>query len=366
MNALALHGGAAVRTQPFSEWPLFDEQEVTALQAVLESRRWTSSPYAGDDIPARTFAQRFAAYHDTQYGVATSSGTGALQIAFAAAGLQPGDEVIVPPNTFIATVTPILHMGGVPIFVDVEPETLNLDPAAVEAAITERTRFIVPLHLAGYPCDMERINALAQKHDLTVVADACHAHGSEWEGKKVAAYSDLAAFSFQQGKNMTSGEGGIVVMDDRDLFERCFMYHNDGRGYGDRSNYYEVQGWNFRVSGFQAAVLAVQLTHLDEWLERKAQAVRYLEHQLSEVEGLRFPRTDPRATRLSYLYPRFAYDAAAFDDVPAVRFAEALRAEGFPVGGTAPSRCTNTRCLSNSALSTPRPNRWITRASIVR
>jgi dTDP-4-amino-4,6-dideoxygalactose transaminase len=262
MGKLAVSGGTPVRTEPFSAWPYYDERELDALQQALSSRRWTSSPYAGLEIPAEVFAQRFAARHDTAYGVATSSGTGALQIAFAAAGMKPGDEVIVPPNTFIATVTPMLHLGAAPVFVDVEPETFNLDPDAVAAAMTERTRFIVPLHLAGYPYDVERINQVAAKHGVKVIADACHAHGSEWLGKKVPAYSDLAAFSFQQGKNMTAGEGGIVVTNDRELFERCYMFHNDGRGYGDRVGQYEVQGWNFRVSAFQAVLLSVLLESL--------------------------------------------------------------------------------------------------------
>jgi dTDP-4-amino-4,6-dideoxygalactose transaminase len=366
MSKLAIQGGAPIRTRPFSEWPQFDERESTALQNVLESRKWTSSPHAGELLPAETFAQRFAAYHDTQYAVATSSGTGALQIAFAAAGMRPGDEVLVPPNTFIATVTPILHLGAVPVFVDVEPETLTMDPDAIAEAITGRTRFIVPLHMAGYPCDMERTNALAAKHGLKVIADACHAHGSEWQGTKVAALSDLAAFSFQQGKSMTAGEGGIVVTNDQELFELCFMYHNDGRGYGDKSGRYEVQGWNFRMSGFQAALLMVQLERLDQWLAQKARAVAYIGHRLSEIDGLRFPRTDPRVTRLSYLYPRLAYDAEAFEGVPASRFADALDAEGIPawVGGAEP--LYRHRCLPTSSSFTRRQNRSITRASIVR
>lgn len=331
MNTLAIFGGAPTRTEPFSPWPLFDDQETTALQQALASRRWTSSPYHGDEIPARRFAQQFAAYHDSHYGLAVNSGTGALQVAFAAAGIRPGDEVIVPPNTFIATVTPILHLGAVPVFVDVEPETLNLDPDAVEAAITEHTRAIVPLHLAGYPCDMDRIGEIAANRSLKVIADACHAHGSEWKGVKLPALSDLAAFSFQQGKNITAGEGGAVVTNNRELFELCFMYHNDGRGLGDRMGYYEVQGWNFRMSAFQAVVLGVQLKRLDDWLNQKAEAVAYITHRLSEVEGLRFPKTDPRATRISYLYPRLVYDAAPFGGVSIDRFADALRAEGLPV-----------------------------------
>jgi dTDP-4-amino-4,6-dideoxygalactose transaminase len=333
MSRLAIQGGAPVRSEPFAPWPIFDDTEAEALQAALASRKWTSSPYIGDDIPARQFAQRFATYHDAQYGIATSSGTGALQIAFAAAGVRPSDEVIAPPNTFIAGITPILHLGAVPVFVDVDPETLNLDPDAIEAAITERTRVISPVHLAGYPCDMDRINAIAHKHGLKVVADACHAHGSEWRGTKVGALADLSAFSFQQGKSITAGEGGAVITNDRDLFETCFMYHNDGRGYGENGGQFMVQGWNFRMSAFQAAVLGAQLDRLDDLLQRKAEAIAYIEHGLSEIEGVRFPRVDSRVTRLSHLYPRLIYDAAAFDGVSSQRFAAALRAEGMPVGG---------------------------------
>jgi len=299
---------------------------------VLESRKWTSAPYI-KDTPAEELAQRFAAYSDARYGIATGSGTGALQISFAAAGVRAGDEVILAPNTFVAGATPVLHLGAVPVFADVEPETLTLDPDAVEAAITERTRAISPLHLAGYPCDMDRITEIAAKHGLTVVADACHAHGSEWKGTKVGALSDLAAFSFQQGKNITSGEGGLLITNDPTLYELCYTYHNDGRGMGDELGIYKVQGWNFRMSGFQAAVLMVQLERLDELLDRKAQSAAYLDRALEGIDGLRFPREDPRVTRLTYLYPGLRYEQSAFDGVSAELFAQALSAEGIPCSG---------------------------------
>lgn len=330
MSKLAIHGGTPVRKEPFTAWPVFDESESLALQEVLESRNWTSSPYRGDNIPARKLAERFALYHDTQYGVATSSGTGALQIAFAAAGLQPGDEVIVPPNTFVATVTPILHLGAIPVFVDIEPETLTINPSAIEAAITDRTRAIVPVHLAGYPCDMDRINEIAVKYGLKVIADACHAHGSEWKGVKVGALADLSAFSFQQDKNVTSGEGGVVVTNNHELFELCFKYHNDGRGLGDNLGVYEVQGWNFRISGFQAALLMVQFDRLDQLLTKKTDSANYIAQRLREIEGLRFPHVDQRMTRLSHLYPRLIYNSSSFDGISPRQFAKALRAEGVP------------------------------------
>jgi dTDP-4-amino-4,6-dideoxygalactose transaminase len=331
MAKLAIQGGTPVRTEPFVRWPLFDQREKDALLTTLEGRKWTSAPFS-KGLPADALEEQFAAYNGAGYAIATSSGTAALQIAFAAAGVREGDEVILAPDTFIAGATPILQLGAVPVFVDVEPETLNLDPDAVEAAITPRTRVLSPLHLAGYPYDVDRINDIARRHGLKVVADACHAHGSEWRGKKVGSLADLSAFSFQQGKNMTAGEGGIATTNDRSLYELCYTYHNDGRGFGENMGTYQEMGWNFRMSGFQASVLLVQLQRLDETLDKKAESVAYLKRGLVEVEGLQFPREDPRMTRLTYLYPRLKYDASAFGGVSAGLFARALRAEGIPCG----------------------------------
>jgi dTDP-4-amino-4,6-dideoxygalactose transaminase len=326
---LALRQGTPVRTEPFASWPFYDEQEKEALIETLESRKWTSSPYL-HELPATELEKRFAAYNDARHGIATASGTDALQVAFAAAGVRAGDEVILAPNTFIAGATPILQLGAVPVFVDIDPEFLTLDPDAVEAAITDKTKAISPLHLAGYPYDVDRVNEIAAHHGLSVIADACHAHGSEWEGTKVGSLATLSAFSFQQGKNMTAGEGGMIVTNDPELYELCYMYHNDGRGLGDKIGTYEVMGWNYRMSGFQAAVLLVQLKRLDQTLDRKARSVAYLKEALEEVEGLRFPREDPRMTRLTYLYPRLRYEAAMFRGIPAEVFAQALHAEGIP------------------------------------
>jgi len=325
-----------VRTEPFPERPIYDERELAALKEVLESRRWTSAPYIfrGDMSLSGVYQleEQFAAYHDCKFGVATGSGTDALQIAYAAAGLGPGDEAIMPPNTFIATATPVLQLGAVPIFADVDPETLCLDPEAVEAAINPRTRLIVPLHLGGYPADMDCIMGIATKHDLKVVADACHGHGTEWRGTKVAALSDLSAFSFQQDKQITAGEGGIAITNDQEAYEQCYILHNDGRGMGEEGGRFVGQGWNFRMSEFQAAVLLVQLERLDEILERKNRNAEILGQRLAEIGGLSWPREDERITRQSYVYPRLRYHAQAFDGLPARLVARALFAEGIPCG----------------------------------
>jgi dTDP-4-amino-4,6-dideoxygalactose transaminase len=338
MAKLAIHGGTPVRTEGFPTRPIFGHEELVALTETLKSQRWTSAPYIfGGDVSLSRVHQlegQYAAYHDCAFGVATNSGTSALQLAYAAAGVGPGDEVIMPPNTFIATATPALQLGAAPIFADVDPETLCIDPEAIEAAITERTKLIVPLHPGGYPADMDRIMAIAKVHDIKVVADACHAHGTEWRGKKVAALSDLTAFSFQQDKQITSGEGGIVTTNDQELYEQCYIMHNDGRGLREQGGLFVALGWNFRMSEFQAAVLLAQLGRLDELLERKNHNADILSTGLSKIGGLHWPRADERITRQSYVYPRMAYDAEAFDGLPAQEFAAALRAEGIPCGAS--------------------------------
>jgi len=336
MAKLAINGGNPVRTEPFPQLPFYDERELDALREVLDSRRWTSAPYifGGEMSRSKVYQleKRFAAYHDCEFSVATNGGTSALQIAYCAAGLRAGDEVIMPPNTFIATATPVLHLDAVPIFVDVDPETLCIDPEAIEAAITERTRLIVPLHLGGYPADMDGIMEISRKHHLKVVADACHAHGSEWRGKKVAALSHLSAFSFQQDKQITAGEGGIVVTNNQAAYEQCYSLHNDGRGLEEQKGTYVTQGWNFRMSEFQAAIMLVQLERLDEILARKNRNAEMLGKGLAEVGGLSWPREDERINQQSYVYPRMRYDAATFNGCSAERFCEVLRSEGIPCG----------------------------------
>ena len=337
MSKLAINKGTPVRTEGFPTRPIYGEEELAALTETLKSQRWTSAPYIfeGDMSISRVhqLEEQYAAYHDSEFGVATNSGTSALQIAYAAAGVGPGDEVIMPPNTFIATATPAMQLGAAPVFADVDPETLSIDPDAIEAAITERTKLIVPLHLGGYPADMDRITEIAKKHDIKVVADACHAHGTEWRGKKVAALCDVSAFSFQQDKQITSGEGGIITTNDKELYEQCYILHNDGRGMGEQGGFFVALGWNFRMSEFQAAVLLAQLSRLDELLERKNRNAEIVRAGLAEIGGLQWPREDERITQQSYVYPRLAYDAEAFDGLPSEKFAAAIAASELSFNG---------------------------------
>lgn len=341
MPTLAIRGGEPARTRPLPAWPEFDEREEQALLAVLRSRHWSSAPGYFRAEPSASQAyqleREFAAYHGVKRAVATGSGTDALNLAYRAAGVGFGDEVIVPCLTFIATASPVLQLGAVPIFVDVDAESRCISPDAVEAALTDRTRLIVPMHSGGHPADMDRLNEIAGRHGILLVADAAHAHGSEWRGKKLPLWSALSAFSLQQEKQVTSGEGGIVLTDDDRLADLAAIYHNDGRGLGSENGRFVDMGWNYRLSEFQAAIARVQLSRLDGLIDRKSANVARLSAVLAEFgDGLRFPRPDPRVTRQSYLYPWLHYDREKLHDVPAETFAAALNAEGVPCGARPP------------------------------
>lgn len=335
MPTLATRGGTPVRTLAFPSWPTADGRELEALRAVLESHRWSSAPGYHREDPSQSqayqFEQEFAAYHGVKRGIAVGSGTDALQIAYRTAGVGLGDEVIVPCVTFIATATPILQLGAVPIFVDVDSETGCISSDAVEAAITDRTRLIVPVHSGGLPADLDRLDEISRRHGIPIVADAAHAHGSEWRGKKVPAWSVLSAFSLQQEKQVTPGEGGMILTDDDHFADLAYMYHNDGRGLGEQGGSFVEMGWNYRMSEFQAAIGRIQLSHLDEVIERKSRLVARLDSLFQSLGGgVRFLVDDPRVTRQSHLYPRLRYYQEKMQNVPAEAFAAALVAEGIP------------------------------------
>jgi dTDP-4-amino-4,6-dideoxygalactose transaminase len=338
MPTLAVNGGTPVRTTGWSEWPIYDETEIEAVMEVFKSRRWSSSPYIFrgkiEDSKAWQLERAWADYHDTQHAIAVNSGTSALMISLAAAGVGSGDEVILPPTTFIADGTAVLRLFAVPVFADVDEETGLLDPEAIEDAITDRTKAIFPTHRGGWSCDMDRIMEIADKYGIMVVADACHAHGSEWRGKKVASVSHLSGFSLQQAKQITPGEGGVIVTSDDALAEMCYVLHNDGRGMGGDQNLFVANGWNLRMNEFTAVITLAQLARLDQIIDLKEANFAYLSQQLEGIEGLRAPHRDERITRLNLLYPGLRYDQEAFGGVPANVFAQAVTAEGIPMSAT--------------------------------
>ncbi|MGC4189982.1 MAG: DegT/DnrJ/EryC1/StrS family aminotransferase [Thermomicrobiales bacterium] len=326
---LARNGGVPVRARAFPAWPQFGDEERTNLLAVLESGEW-SDPAGGPFV--RAFERSFADLHEAAHGVAVTSGSVALTLALRALGIGTGDEVIVPAYTFIATAIAVLEVNALPIFVDVDPDTWCIDPGAVEAAITPRTKAIIPVHLAGHPADMDRLCEIARRSGLCVVEDAAQAHGAVWNGRPVGSWGDAGSFSMQASKNLTSGEGGIVVTSDADLAEMIVSFRNCGRQHDGVWYEHVRQGGNARMTEFQAAILSAQLTRFAGQRARRDANGRILDAGLMEIDGIRPQRRDPRTAIHGYHLYGFRYDPAACDGLPRDAFIAALNAEGIPCG----------------------------------
>lgn len=325
-DTLAIDGGTPVRSRPWPRWPIFDETEEQAILEVVRSGKWWSV----EGTKVREFEEAFARFQDAQFAVCVTNGTAALEVALRAAHIGCGDEVIVPPYTFIATATAVLSVGATPVFVDVEEESLNIDPTKIEEAITPRTRAIIPVHIAGCPADMDGVLEIARKHNLLVIEDAAQAHAAEWKGTKVGAIGDMGCFSFQASKNLNAGEGGAVLTNNPHWADQVWSVHNVGRVRGGRWYEHHVLGSNFRMTEFQAAILLAQLKRLPEQTERRTQNAHRLTEMLSQIPGIRPPRPDPRVTRHAYHLYIFRYDKNHFGGRPREDFLKALNAEGIP------------------------------------
>src|SRR5450755_3137122 len=274
MGKLAITGGEAVRTAPFPTWPMGKEQEARALLDVLESSKWGGQPFPGKY--AHAFAKKFAAAHTAKYGQCVNTGTVAIQAALKAVGIRPGDEVLVPAYTWEGTVGPVLLVNAVPVFVDVDPETYCMDARAAEAAITPKTRAILPVHLGMRFADMDALPEIARKHSLKIVEDCAHAHGGKWRGKGAGSMGDLGAFSFQSSKLITSGEGGVVLTNNLEYMERVQSYINAGRASLTDQFHHRIVGFNYRLGEFQAAVLGPQLDRLSKQSKLRDKNMAYL------------------------------------------------------------------------------------------
>jgi dTDP-4-amino-4,6-dideoxygalactose transaminase len=294
------------------------------LLEVLRSGRW----FLADKIAL--FERRFAAFQQARFGVAVSSGTTALQIALEALGLRPGDEVVVPAYTFIATASAVVAVGAIPVFADVQPGTCNLDPASVESCLTGRTRAIMAVHVAGRPADLDALLGLARARGLRVVEDAAQAHAAAWKGRRVGAIADLGTFSFQASKNLCAGEGGFLATDDRELAERAWSLHNCGRAREGAWYEHPLIGGNYRMSEFHASLLLAQLNRLEAQTVRRSENAALLTSLLAQIEGISTLDPDPRVTTHAHHLYIFRYQAEKTTGLSRDRFLEALRAEGIP------------------------------------
>ncbi|MFA5016826.1 DegT/DnrJ/EryC1/StrS family aminotransferase [Methylobacter tundripaludum] len=264
-----------------------------AILGVLDTCQFT----LGSEVAA--FEEEFASYSQAQYGIGVNTGTSALHLALLAAGIGPGDEVITVPFTFVATVAAIYYTGATPVFVDIDPRTFTIDVKAIEAAITDKTKAILPVHLYGQPADMDPILDIAKRHGLVVIEDAAQAHGAEYKGKRVGSIGDMGCFSFYPGKNLGAyGEGGMVVTSNPEYTRTIRML----RDWGAEQKYQHVlKGYNFRLEGIQGAVLRVKLRHLEAWTEaRRAAAAHY--NELMSDSGVATPEAMPYARHVYHIY----------------------------------------------------------------
>jgi len=265
-----------------------------ALQEVMHNTAFAGGKYVAQ------FEQEFADYSQTDFAIAVNSGTSALWLALLAIGVGKGDEVITVPNTFIATAEAISFCGAKPVFVDIDEKTYNMNPELIEAAITERTKAIIPVHLFGQPADMEPILAIAKKHELYVVEDACQAHGAEFKGKRVGSMGDAGCFSFYPGKNLGAyGEGGAVITNNAEIDEKIRMLRDHGQS---KKYYHAIIGWNARMDGFQGAVLNVKLKHLAVWNEGRRNNAMLYNKLLKDVEGIITPEEADYARHIYHVY----------------------------------------------------------------
>lgn len=324
----AILGGSPVRTQGYPSWPIVRETDGKAVQEVVHDGRW----YRNRSV--LQFEEAYAKLNETQFCVATSSGTTALISSLGALGVGPGDEVIVPPFTFLGTVTPVLMHYAVPVFVDSDRTTGLMDPGKIEAAITDRTAALLPVHIGGAAADLDSILAVAQKHKLPVIGDACQAHLAQWRGRSLGTWGTVACYSFQLSKNLSSGEGGAIVTNDEAMAVRCFAFHNCGRRReGARASVADYDGgrnMNARMTEMQAALLLSQMQGVEERAKTRAENAAYLTGLLREIPGILPMRMFEGCTRNAYHIYMFRYDPQQFANLPRDQFLRALRAEGIP------------------------------------
>ncbi len=306
------------------KWPVSTDRELELLQEVLESFQW-----GGSHAFVERLERDFAAFQHCAFGVSVANGTLALEAALTVAGIGPGDEVIVPAISFISTATAVSRAGGTPVFVDIEPYTFNMDPERAAAAVTTRTKALIPVHFGGPLADMDRLTALAASHNLIVIEDAAHAHGSEWNGKRAGSIGMAGTFSFQNSKVMTAGEGGMITTSDAGFEARVRALANQGRRPGEGWFHHYTLGTNFRLTGLQAAVLLAQLERLPEQIRLRRRNADLMRARLAGIPGLRFQEWPAAVNAHSYYLLLGRIDAARFG-LTRDEFHRALTERGVP------------------------------------
>lgn len=330
---LAVNGGPKVRDKPFPPWPVLGDDDAAAVRDALRSGHLTqlTGPVVAE------FENAFAGWNGVPHAVATSSGTTAIHTALAALDIGPGDEVIVPAHTFIASTTPVLHQRATPVFADVDQRTFCLDPASVEERVTERTKAIVAVHLNGHPADLDGLLAIAEPRGIHVVEDAAQAHGAIYNGRKVGTIGIAGCFSFWEDKIITTGgEGGAVITADGALADRMrrIRHHGEGPMEGERAYFHLELGYNYRMSSMHAATGLVQLGRLDDYLDARRRNAAYLSERLGELSGVEPPCVADGCVHSYYKYICRLHPDTGIDITD---FVGAVAAEGIPISRRYPT-----------------------------
>ncbi len=324
----ALLGGEPVRTQPFPSWPRFASPEEEAMLRTLRSGKW----FRGYGQEVAAFEKAYAEMTGARFCLATANGTSALLTSLHALDIQPGDEVILPPYTFVATLNVVLLHFALPVFVDTDPDTFQIDAKKVEAAITPRTKLLMPVHIGGSPADLDTLLDISKKRGIPLLEDACQAHFGEWRSRKLGTLGVLGCFSFQASKNLNSGEGGAILTDRDDLVEKCYTFHNNSRPrkYSGSESRYIGRGANLRMTEFQGALLQAQMQKLQEQTRVRQQNAAILTKMLDEIGGVEPARMYPGCTGNAYHLFMARYRKEEFSGLARRAFLKALQAEGIP------------------------------------
>jgi dTDP-4-amino-4,6-dideoxygalactose transaminase len=323
-SKLAILGGEPIRrNKAWPAWPQVDDQILDSVVKTTRSGIWCRIQSASGTVA--TFEKEYAKLLGARFCVATGSGTQALHTCVEALGIGPGDEVITSPYTDPGTIASILSARALPVLADLDPASFQLDPADVEKRITENTRAIMPVHMMGQPCHLERVMAIAKKHNLAVIEDAAQAHLAEYQGKKLGTIARLGCFSFQTSKTIACGEGGAIVGDDEELMDKCYTVHNHGTSRRGRT---EVIGPKYRMNEFEAAILLPQLAGAQERFRRRNENAAYLTARLKGCPGV-VPQKlyEGTASGSFYIYA-MSYKKEQFNNVDRSRFLKAVEAEG--------------------------------------
>ena len=358
---LALEGGAPVRTEPFAPWPLIAEDEIEAVAGVLRSGKvnyWTGEQ-------SQEFEREFARLIGVKYAVGLANGTAALELALHTLGIAPGDEVVVPSKTFIASASCVVRVGATPVVADIDPDSQNLTAASIAKVLTARTKAIIAVHLAGWPCEMDEILALAEERGLFVVEDCAQCVGARYKGRATGAMGDIGAFSFCQDKIITTGgEGGMLVTDSRELWEKAWSYKDHGKSYAavfEREHplgfrwLHESFGTNWRITEMQSVIGRQQLKKLPQWLALRRRNANLLSQGLAAIPGLRLAAPPAHSEHAYYKYYAFIRPEMLRPGWNMQRLLDALGAEGIPCGVGACSEIYLEKAFVDAGLGPTAP-----------